>query len=69
MIDAGFKTKTFGFYGLGDYIPEIWYEYHFNYKHKEYKVQTNIDFYFSNRTFNGLYLLLTSRPGFLVNAS
>jgi len=57
LIECGFKEKTFGFYGPGDYIPEICYEYRFNYRHKEYKVQTNIKFYFSDRNFNGLYLL------------
>lgn len=57
LIDAGFEENTFGLYGLGDYIPEIWYEYHFTYRHKRYKVQTNKKFCFSNGTFKSLYLL------------
>lgn len=57
LIECGFWEKTVGFYGAGDYIPQQWYIYDFSYKHKEYRVQTNIIDYFSDEKFTRLYLL------------
>lgn len=57
LIECGFFEKTVSFYGLGDYIPQQWHIYDFSYKHKEYRVQTNIIDYYSNEKFTSLYLL------------
>lgn len=56
LIECGFREKTFGFYGGGDYIPQKWYIYDFNYKHKAYRIQTNIIDFFSDEKFTRLYL-------------
>lgn len=45
----GFIERTFGFYGSGDYLPEIWYVKRYYYKHKEFYIRTNNCFYFSDK--------------------
>lgn len=56
LIECGFFRDDFGLYGAGDYIPQQWYVYEFNYKHKCYRIRTN-DYFSSSGEIYCLYLL------------
>ena len=57
LIECEFWLQISGVYGVKDYVPQKWYNYYFSYRHKAYKVQTNIVDYLSNDKFTSLYLL------------